>query len=262
MRRHGGVSMAYADRDRRQEQAASATASLILGAGLFASLLLASQTAQILPGRDALPSIAFDLESPPPPPPPPPPPAEAVRERAPEPEGASAPPAKRAAATQITAPKPKIMIDRPNPAPAAPVQGPGNETRSGATDFDGPGTGAGGQGMGTGSGNSGLGMGGGGGGGKARHIKGRIRNGDYPKSASREGRGGSVTVWYTVQPDGRVTNCAVRISSGNADLDSTTCRLIEKRFRYEPARDANGRAVASQTGWRQDYWLEAPDWGG
>jgi protein TonB len=38
-----------------------------------------------------------------------------------------------------------------------------------------------------------------------------------------------------------VTGCRVTRSSGSRALDSTTCRLIEQRFRFRPSRDALGR---------------------
>ena len=58
--------------------------------------------------------------------------------------------------------------------------------------------------------------------------------------------------------NGRAGGCTVVRSSGHAALDATTCRLIEKRFRFEPARDAQGRPVQELRGWKQDWWLEAP----
>ena len=61
---------------------------------------------------------------------------------------------------------------------------------------------------------------------------------------------------FTVATDGRAGGCAVMRSSGSADLDSTTCRLIERRFRFTPARVAGGRAVPELRGWRQDWWFE------
>jgi protein TonB len=57
--------------------------------------------------------------------------------------------------------------------------------------------------------------------------------------------------------DGRVTRCRVTRTSGNAELDTTTCQLIERRFRYMPARDRDGNPVVSDVGWRQTWWLES-----
>ena len=71
---------------------------------------------------------------------------------------------------------------------------------------------------------------------------GAISNGDdYPASALRAGASGAVTVRYVVGANGRVTSCEVAESSGNAALDSTTCSLLQRRFRFEPARDRYGQ---------------------
>jgi protein TonB len=63
-------------------------------------------------------------------------------------------------------------------------------------------------------------------------------------------------VRYTVRADGSVGGCTVIKSSGRNDLDRSTCRLIEQRFRYTPARDANGAPVQqTMTGW-YDWFLK------
>ncbi|MDO9488033.1 MAG: energy transducer TonB, partial [Sphingomonadaceae bacterium] len=116
------------------------------------------------------------------------------------------------------------------------------------------GTGAGGVGDGLGSGGQGTGTGGGGS--SAVWVKGEIRDRDYPRSAAKSGAGGAVVAFFDVQTNGRATNCRISESSGHADLDAATCRLIEKRFRYRPAVDAQGRPVVSEEGWRQTWWLE------
>lgn len=77
----------------------------------------------------------------------------------------------------------------------------------------------------------------------ARHVAGRIRNSDYPRAAERARVGGTVLFRFAVQPNGRVGECSVTRSSGSALLDATTCRLVQRRFRYEPARNAEGRPV-------------------
>jgi protein TonB len=114
----------------------------------------------------------------------------------------------------------------------------------GAWEVAGAGSGSGGEGIGTGSGNQGAGSGGGGGM-PPRRIKGNIRNSDYPRTALLAGAEGRVSVRFTVGIDGRATNCSVIQSSGNADLDATSCGVIETRFRYRPARDPQGRPVPS-----------------
>lgn len=78
----------------------------------------------------------------------------------------------------------------------------------------------------------------------ARLLRGAFNNEtDYPAAARREEEQGAVRVTYTVGTDGRVTNCTVVQSSGSSSLDSTTCRIFERRFRYAPARDAAGNPV-------------------
>ena len=190
----------------------------------------------------------------------PPPPIEEARPaaaRTPDPEGAAAPPNLKADPAPIVAPKPEIVLPILPPIVAAPVAGLGNAPSAGASDRAGPGTGAGGDGSGTGSGRAGRGTGGGGGVAVgARQISGRIVDADYPRAARRTRIEGTVRVHFTVGADGRAGGCRVVITSGNAELDATTCSLIERRFRFEPARDAEGRPVPEVKGWEQVWWLE------
>jgi periplasmic protein TonB len=65
-----------------------------------------------------------------------------------------------------------------------------------------------------------------------------------------------VLVRFSVGTDGRANGCTVMESSGHPDLDATTCRLIERRFRFEPAKDARGHAVPDVKAWQQVWWLE------
>ncbi|MDB5692013.1 MAG: hypothetical protein JWO81_1076, partial [Alphaproteobacteria bacterium] len=165
--------------------------------------------------------------------------------RTPQKEGAASPPNLRAKPTEIVLPPPPMKIPVPPPVAAAPIAGLGSAPSAGAADIRGPGTGSGGLGNGTGSGNGGNGGGGGGGGdgGPPRWLKGRIKDSDYPRGAREAGIGGTVAVRYAVEIDGHVTGCRVIESSGNAELDETTCRLLQKRFRYKPATDNRGRPV-------------------
>lgn len=170
-----------------------------------------------------------------------------------KPSGKASAANKHAKAAAVVAPKPALPPIAPS-ASAAPQPGAGHEASAGATDTTGPGSGAGGRGDGTGAGGAGNGTGGTS---KAVWISGTIRNRDYPKDASRARIGGEVEVRFTIQPTGRVSGCRVTRSSGDSSLDATTCRLIEERFHFRPAMDAAGRAVASQYGWRQTWWLES-----
>lgn len=62
-------------------------------------------------------------------------------------------------------------------------------------------------------------------------------NDDYPAAAMRDEREGTTGFRLTVAPDGLPQRCEVISSSGHADLDSTTCRLMMERARFRPGRD-------------------------
>jgi len=226
--------MAIGHPNRRERAGAAASAVLVqlaLGYVLIAGLAMGVQA------RREAGLEAFDVL-----PPLPPPPAErAVPEPARHrPEGEASPRNLRSTPTEIVAPEP--VLPPPVPLPAAPVAGTGSEASAGASTLPGPGTGAGGAGNGRGSGEAGEGDGDGGT--PLRWKSGRIKDSDYPRAALEAGIGGTVGLRFTVGVKGRVTDCAVTKSSGNALLDATTCRLIVQRFRYEPSRDARGRAFA------------------
>jgi protein TonB len=194
----------------------------------------------------------FNIAEAPPPPPPakPAPPSVEPKTRKARPkdaEGAASPANLRNTPTEIMAPPPEIRLPVPPPIPAAPAPGQGSAPAAGAAAVPGPGTGSGGIGTGLGSGRFGNGTGGGGGGGRgtrARWISGGIRGSDYPDGAYRAHVGGTVHLRFTVAPSGRVSDCAVTRSSGSRELDAVTCRLIMARFRYRPARDAEGKPIA------------------
>lgn len=158
------------------------------------------------------------------------------------PEGQASPPNLRAEPTQIVAPPPQIPTPPP-PVAAAPIAGVGAQASAGSAEVAGPGYGAGGEGNGRGSGGRGDGDGAGGDETPPRWVRGDLRDSDYPEAAAEAGAGGTVGVRYTVWTDGRVTECTVTDSSGNAELDATTCRLIRERFRFRPSRDDRGRPV-------------------
>lgn len=72
-----------------------------------------------------------------------------------------------------------------------------------------------------------------------------ITTADYPSSAIRAEEQGVVGISIQIDGDGRVTSCTVTRSSGSSALDDVTCRLYQRRARFEPARDAGGNAIAS-----------------
>ncbi|WP_181160015.1 energy transducer TonB [Sandaracinobacter neustonicus] len=229
-------------------KAIALTAVILLHIALFA-LLLRPILVQIAPPESAL--ILLDIPNPPPPPPEP----EAEKPGTPEPEAAAAPPAPRAKPKPVAAPPP-IVKPEPKPSPVAPAPSTGMESQSGAATA-GPGTGASGAGFGAGAGGAGTGQGGGGGT-RARWKSGSLTRKDLPADLRRTGVTGSVSVHLAITPEGRATDCRITRSSGLPALDQLTCRLIEQRFRYTPAKDSAGNPIASVAGWRQDWWLEPP----
>jgi protein TonB len=181
------------------------------------------------------------------------------RATAPRPEGAASPANLRGKATEIVAPPVPIVV-QPPVVITTELAGIGSQQTTGAAPIRGPGTGSGGVGTGTGSGAGGDGDGGGGGGeGETppRWRSGRLRDSDYPANLTQAGIGGTVGVRYVVEASGRVGRCDVTHSSGSAELDTMTCRLIQKRFRFDPSRDVEGRAVAS-TIIENHEWIPQP----
>ena len=67
---------------------------------------------------------------------------------------------------------------------------------------------------------------------------------DYPSRALRENVEGTTRFHVSVGPDGRVTSCQVTGSSGSSELDSTTCSLISRRGRFNPATDGEGQPTS------------------
>jgi len=75
------------------------------------------------------------------------------------------------------------------------------------------------------------------------NLAGLISSDDYPPSALRNEEQGTVRVRLTVDASGRVTGCSVTASSGSSQLDQTTCRLLQRRARFTPARDNTGQPI-------------------
>jgi periplasmic protein TonB len=64
---------------------------------------------------------------------------------------------------------------------------------------------------------------------------------DYPSRALREERAGVTGFRVTVTADGRAAGCTITSSSGSPDLDAATCSNVERRARFNPAMDGEGR---------------------
>ena len=231
------------DRDALRERGAAAAIALLLHLALIALIVgwravppPAPAQSRALSSFDVMPPVVH--------------PQSTAARRA---SGVAAPPARKATPSPIVAPDPPVPPP-PTPVQAAPVAAEGVQSTAGAS-LAGAGSGAGGVGAGRGSGGSGSGTGGGLAA-PARLLRGAISARDYPRAARRARAEGIVVTAFTVGTDGRVRGCAVSRSSGHPELDAVTCRLIEQRFRYRPASDADGRPVAEPRGWQQRWWLE------
>ncbi len=231
--------MSFTEPDR-QARLAPALATIAIHVVLVAALFVGF--------RDQLPAAVgttlevFDVKPLSPPPPPPP-------RRNPKPshkrEGAASPPNLRSTPTEIVAPKPVIVLPAPQPVVVAERPATGSDPTMGSAALRGPGTGSGGTGNGTGSGGEGDGDGDGGDDTPPRQLRGRLSRSDYPRDLFEAGVGGTVSVKYHIDEEGRVDACAVTRSSGTRALDALTCRLIGERFRFDPSRDARGNPVGA-----------------
>lgn len=67
---------------------------------------------------------------------------------------------------------------------------------------------------------------------------------DYPSGPLRRNEEGVTRFRVSVGADGRVASCDVTGSSGSSELDSTTCSLISRRGRFNPATNGEGEAIA------------------
>ncbi|MCH8684696.1 energy transducer TonB [Pedomonas mirosovicensis] len=69
-----------------------------------------------------------------------------------------------------------------------------------------------------------------------------ISEDDYPSASLRAEEEGVTRVRFTINTEGRVSQCSVVESSGHPRLDEKTCDLIQRRFRFDPAT-ADGKPV-------------------
>jgi len=217
--------MAFEQLDNRN-RAIGIAATLGINALLVALMLTLST--DLVPQTLRAPGPAtFDVTPPPPPAPPPP---------ASKPAAAAAAPPSRGA-TKVPSPfDPPRPLSRPTPSQHA--TDAGSQSATGAGSAAGSGAGQGGQGSGTGSGGSG--------GGAVTppvHIAGALSNADYARAGLPRGAQGTVVIGFRVRADGGVDGCHTVRSSGYAAIDTATCRLVEQRFRFRPARDSAGHPV-------------------
>lgn len=74
---------------------------------------------------------------------------------------------------------------------------------------------------------------------------------DYPARALREGREGTTGFRAAFDASGVIVGCEIISSSGHADLDAETCRLVMRRARFAPAPPGTGlRYYENRVRWR------------
>jgi TonB family protein len=82
---------------------------------------------------------------------------------------------------------------------------------------------------------------------------------DYPAEALAKEEQGTVAFRLDVGRDGKPSRCTVLSSSGSASLDSTSCRIMMERARFDPARDASGKPVEDQVTSRITWKIESSE---
>lgn len=71
-----------------------------------------------------------------------------------------------------------------------------------------------------------------------------VTNNDYRTSWINRGYEGVASFTLSVDASGRVSGCTITSSTGHAALDEATCRLLESRGRFDPAKDSSGKTVS------------------
>lgn len=225
----------------RPDQAKAIAAVIAVHVALAAIILTGLNVRMVRSAVEHLTTI--NIREPPPPPPVRPPPAPRPQQ-AKKPAGAPAP---KAEPTPVVAPQPKIPA--PTPIPAAKIAATGSASSSGA----------GTSGTGTGAGGAGNGPGGGGYGDYSRFTPARLitplRNRDYQALTGNRLPSGSGDVAIMVGPSGRISNCRIIRSSGDAYVDSGLCPLLASRLFFSPARDDQGRPISYSTNFHAQWSL-------
>lgn len=223
------------------------TASGLLALGIVAALaaVLALGLRVDWHARRSVALVAIGLEPRRPEPTPAPPPRPKRTGESP-PKQAATPGSPSPEAAPVVAPRLAPLIVLP-PVTAPTQAGAGDAAPKGAG-------GTGGSGNGTGGGGSGAG----GIATQPRQIGGRLKFSDLPHDLLEPGKWAEVGVRYAVEVDGRVRECAIDRSSGVPALDAMACRLIVRRFRFRPGRDAAGQPVRA-TVTETHGWFVRPD---
>ena len=76
-------------------------------------------------------------------------------------------------------------------------------------------------------------------------VTGGVTSADYPASAIEARQEGVVLIRLTIDPRGRVEECAVVAGSGSAALDQQSCAATQRRARFRPALGSDGQPTRS-----------------
>jgi TonB family protein len=72
-------------------------------------------------------------------------------------------------------------------------------------------------------------------------LRGLFTEADYPEVAVKGGRMGRAHVRLRINDAGAITECSIVRSSGSAELDAATCKVLNERAKFEPALDVDGK---------------------
>jgi periplasmic protein TonB len=211
--------MAYVDQNQSREKTIAFIVTLIIMAGVGYALITGLAYNVIKKAAKDLNVIDIQQPPPPPPEPPPPPPKDTPKPVVPPPVSppplvksvAPPPPIATVTTTVIPPPAPVVAPPAPVPTPAPPAPKPSQAVAA-----------------------------------KPRGSPGDwVTPDDYPPSALRSEEAGVTGFKLDIDGSGRATNCTVTSSSGHGDLDDTACKLLVRRARFSPAKDAAGNGIAS-----------------
>ncbi|TRD10640.1 energy transducer TonB [Erythrobacter insulae] len=71
-----------------------------------------------------------------------------------------------------------------------------------------------------------------------------VTDNDYRSTWIRREMSGVAGFSVTIDTNGRVSGCTITRSTGHSQLDDATCKLLERRARFNPAKDSNGKPVS------------------
>lgn len=80
---------------------------------------------------------------------------------------------------------------------------------------------------------------------KAIEREGWFSSDDVPLDVTRARKGGTVGYELQVTEAGKLAGCKVTQSSGLPSLDAVVCPILTARASFQPARDGDGKAIAS-----------------